>query len=83
MSFDELPEIDYDSYEINVVDGVYEISGPYTQKLISAVNFGDDESVAYFQRCIRNRGIIDELEKMGIEEGDTVRFDDIEFDFIH
>ena len=57
MSFDELPEIDYDSYEINVVDGVYEISGPYTQKLISAVNFGDDESVAYFQRCIRNRAL--------------------------
>ncbi len=76
-------KMDLESYEINIVDGVYEISGPYVKKLISAVNFGDDESVKYFQRCVKNKGIIDELEKMGIEEGDTVRFGDIEFDFVN
>ena len=81
IDFDE--KMDFESYEINIVDGVYEITGPYVKKLISAVNFGDDESVKYFQRCVKNKGIIDELEKMGVQEGDTVRFGDIEFDFVN
>lgn len=76
-------EIDYNEFEINVVDGVYKISGPFVDRLVSAVNFADDESLAYFQRRIRNRGIIDELKKLGIKEGDTVLFGDIEFDFIN
>ena len=60
-----------------------ELLRPYVKKLISAVNFGDDESVKYFQRCVKNKGIIDELEKMGVQEGDTVSIYDFEFDFVY
>ena len=80
---DEVDDTDYSAYEINVNNGIYEVSGPFVDKLISAVNFGDDESVAYLQRSIKSRGIIEELEKLGINEGDTVRFGDVEFDFIN
>lgn len=41
------------------------------------------ESLQYFQRVLINSGIIAELERMGIQEGDTVRILDFEFDFIH
>lgn len=81
--FIEDEEVDYESYSIEINDGIYEITGPYVDKLISAVNFGDDESVKYFQRSVKNKGIIDELIKMGIQEGDTVHFGDIEFDFVN
>ena len=43
----------------------------------------DYESLQYFQRVLIGLGVIEELEKMGIQEGDTVRIDDFEFDFIH
>ena len=83
IDFEEKEPIDYSAYEIKVADGVYEISGNFVDKLIASVNFGDDESVNYFHRAIKRRGIIDELEKMGIKDGDTVQFGDIEFDFIY
>ena len=42
----------------------------------------DYESLQYFQRVLRLSGIIDRLEEMGIEEGDTVRIFDFEFDYV-
>jgi len=76
-------EIDYSSYEIKKIGDIYEVSGPYVDKLLGSINFGDYESVSYFQRTIKNKGIIEELEKMGVNEGDTVRFGDMEFDFVN
>ena len=46
-------------------------------RLIASVNFGDDDSLAYFQRSIKKRGIIEDLEQRGIKEGDTVKCGDI------
>jgi len=42
----------------------------------------DYESLQYFQRVLRNTGIIDKLVEMGIEEGDTVSILDFEFEFV-
>lgn len=63
-------------------DGAYSVSGPFADRLVGSVNFDNDESVAFFQRTLRRRGIIDELVKAGCREGDTVRFSDIEFDYM-
>lgn len=63
-------------------DGVYSVSGPFADRLVGNVNFDNDESVAFFQRTLRRRGIIDELQEAGCREGDTVRFSDIEFDYM-
>ena len=46
------------------------------------VSYDDYESLQYFQRVLRLSGIIDELERMGINEGDTVSILDIEFDYM-
>lgn len=82
MVIEEDDEIDRNAYEIKNINGVYEVSGPFVDRLIASVNFGDDDSLAYFQRSIKKRGIIEDLEQHGIKEGDTVRVGDIEFDFV-
>ena len=42
----------------------------------------DYESLQYFQRVLRNSGIIDKLDEMGIQDGDTVSILDFEFDYV-
>lgn len=46
------------------------------------VDMDDYESLNYFQRVLRDRGIIARLEEMGIKEGDTVNIFGFEFDFV-
>ncbi|MGN1037148.1 MAG: Obg family GTPase CgtA, partial [Ruminococcus sp.] len=46
------------------------------------VNMEDYSSLQYFQRVLRNSGIIDRLEEMGINEGDTVNIFGFEFDYV-
>ena len=52
------------------------------QRLIDSVNFEDEESMNWFHRQLRDRGIIDELRKKGAKEGSPVQLGDMEFDFI-
>ncbi len=69
-------------FTINNENGVYNVEGKWVQKIIGSTNFEDTESLQYFQRALKNKGVIEELEKMGIKEGDTVRIYDIEFDYM-
>lgn len=62
--------------------GVFVVEGPFVRRLVGSVNFDNDESAAYFQRTLRRRGIIDALVEAGCREGDTVRVEDIEFDYV-
>ena len=69
-------------FTIEMDEDVYVIDGPWIRKLLRGVNFGDRESLQYFQRAIRQKGVIEALEAKGIQEGDTVRIgDDMEFDY--
>ena len=47
-----------------------------------STNFDDAESLHFFQRQLRRRGVIDELEKAGVTEGDLVIMDDFQFEYI-
>ena len=67
---------------VNNVNGVYYVEGEWLMQLIDSVNFGDRESVAFFQRILRQSGVIDALTAKGCEDGDTVNIYDVEFDFI-
>ena len=64
--------------EINV----YLVEGKWIQKILGSVNFDDYESLQYFQRQLQKNGVINELEAMGIQEGDLVKLYDLEFDFV-
>lgn len=63
------------------VNGVYYVEAPRIINVINSINFNDYESMAYFQKILRNSGIIDALEKKGIKDGDTVNLYDVEFDY--
>ena len=62
-------------------DDCWYISGPWMERLLAAINFGDYESRMYFDRQLRKSGLFDRLEAMGIREGDTVSIYDIEFEY--
>lgn len=63
-------------------DDVYVVSGSWIEAVGGSVNFSDEESLQYFQRALKNHGVIDALVDEGIQEGDTVRIGDLEFDFV-
>ncbi len=61
---------------------VFIVEGNWVDKLVKSVNFNSHESVQYFQRSLKTKGVIDALEELGINEGDTVRIYDIEFEYV-
>lgn len=78
----EAPVVTIDtSFEVEMDDDVYVVSGESVELLVNSTNFDDVESLSYFQRMLRKSGIIARLEEMGINDGDTVRIDDVEFDY--
>lgn len=71
------------SYEITKENGIYCIDAQWLADILETVNIDDYSSLQYFQRVLRQSGIIDGLEEMGVQEGDTVRIYDFEFEFVH
>ncbi|HHW49745.1 MAG TPA: GTPase ObgE [Clostridiaceae bacterium] len=69
-------------FEITKENNVYVVTGSWAKKLVSSINFNDHESLQYFQRAIKKKGIVDALEEMGINEGDTVRIEGFEFEYV-
>lgn len=61
---------------------VFIVEGNWVRKVVRSTNFDVYESLQYFQRAIKSKGVVEALEKMGIQEGDTVKMYDFEFDYI-
>lgn len=70
-----------DELQIRHFDDLWVVEGPWLQRLMGSINFGDYESRMYFDRVLRQSGLFDRLEAMGIEEGDTVSIYDLDFEF--
>jgi GTP-binding protein len=51
-------------------------------QVLGSVNMNDYESLQYFQRVLRQSGIIDALEDAGVREGDTVTLCGYSFDYM-
>ena len=93
---DELPELESfeeqevdvysldetEPFEVTKENGEYVLSGPAVDKLLNRVNPDDYESLQYFQRALRKLGMIDALREQGVQDGDTVRMGDWDFDFV-
>lgn len=78
-----IPEEKRFTYEINEVEeGIFEITGSFVDRLLASVNVNDPDSLRYFHKVLRNKGIIDELKEMGIQDEDIVRLNDFEFEFL-
>ncbi|HNX28269.1 MAG TPA: GTPase ObgE [Syntrophomonadaceae bacterium] len=69
------------AFVIEIVDGVFEVSGKRIEKLAAMTNFDSEEGLQRFQRTINRMGLEDALREQGIQAGQTVRIKDLEFDY--
>lgn len=68
-------------FVINRVNNTYIVSGDKVEKLFKMTNFNTEEAMDRFAKKLRHMGIDEELEKMGIQEGDIVKIMDYEFEY--
>ncbi len=60
---------------------VFVVEGPKIEKMLGYTNLDSEKGFAFFQRFLKDGGILDELENAGIQEGDTVRMYGFDFDY--
>ncbi len=76
------PEIDTsEPLDIRRDDDTWLVEGPWLQRLMANINFSDYESRMYFDRMLRQSGLFDTLEQMGIEDGHIVSMYNLEFEY--
>ncbi len=79
----ETQENDGNSFTVfRTDDGAFNIDAPWLVDILATSNLDDYSSLQYFQRRLQDSGIIDELERRGVKEGDTIRIEDFEFDYV-
>lgn len=66
--------------EINE-DGEYVVEGPKIEKMLGYTNIDSEKGFLFFQRFLKEQGILEKLETLGIQEGDTVRMYGLMFDY--
>ena len=83
FDYDELMDNPNESFEVSInEDGVYVVNGPKIDKMLGYTNLESEKGFDFFQKFMKRSGVLDELEKLGIEEGDTVIVGDyLEFDY--
>jgi GTP-binding protein len=72
---------DKNAFTVTMDEDVYVVEGEFLERLINSVNFDDYDSISYFQKNMKDRGVYKKLEEMGIEDEDIVRILDIEFEY--
>ncbi|MBR3786356.1 MAG: GTPase ObgE [Firmicutes bacterium] len=68
-------------YTSRADDGAYVLEGQQLQKIFDSTNFNDMGSLRYLYKYIEKSGAIDKFLEMGLEEGDTIRIGDFEFEY--
>jgi len=62
-------------------EGVYRVEGPKIDRMLGYTNLEDEQGFMFFQNFLKENGIIDKLEELGIEEGDAVALYNLQFDY--
>ena len=68
-------------FEVEVNKNEFIVKGPAIERLMRKVNIQDRESMHYLQKSLNSIGVDDELRRLGIKEGDTVKILDWEFEW--
>ncbi len=76
----ELKE-DKAKFEVRKEGEIYIVEGPAIERILGRTNMADNESLYYFQKCLKEYGIEDELRRSGVQEGDIVKFGNWEFEW--
>ena len=72
---------DYGEFDIQHENNVWLVSGMWIERMVGNINFDDYESRNYFDQLLRKSGLFAKLEEMGIQDGDVVSIDDLEFEY--
>ncbi len=67
--------------EYNAKDNEYVVEGPRIEKMLGYTNLESERGFKFFQEFLKDNGILDELEALGIQEGDTVRMYGLAFNY--
>ncbi len=76
MYLDEPYTVSYDEETDEFV-----VEGPRIEKMLGYTNIESEKGFLFFQRFLKDQGILEELEGLGIQEGDTVRMYGLSFDY--
>ena len=80
LDFHDNPDLPFEaSYKEE--DAVYVIAGPRIERMLGYTNLESEKGFEFFQKFLKTNGILDQLEALGIGEGDTVRMYGLEFDY--
>ena len=62
-------------------DDMYIVEGPRIERMLGYTNLESEKGFEFFQKFLKENGILEELENLGIEDGDTVRMYGLQFDY--
>ena len=57
------------------------VEGPRIEKMLGYTNLDSEKGFAFFQKFLKDSGILEQLESAGIQEGDTVQMYGLQFDY--
>ena len=78
-AWDTVSELPYEVSQNE--EGEFVVEGPRIEKMLGYTNLESEKGFLFFQKFLREQGILDKLEAMGIQEGDTVRMYGLAFDY--
>ena len=67
--------------EYNAEEDEYVVEGPRIEKMLGYTNLDSEKGFLFFQNFLKNNGILEQLEELGIKEGDTVRMYGLSFNY--
>ena len=82
-SFRETEQLSFTVEKSSEEEGVYLVEGPKIERMLGYTNLEDEKGFLFFQRFMKENGILQQLEDLGIQDGDTVRVYGHEFDYYH
>ncbi len=81
--FPELHVFENEAYTVEYNDETHEyvVEGPKIEKMLGYTNIESEKGFLFFQKFLKEQGILKELEDLGIQDGDTVRMYGLSFDY--
>ena len=81
VEFMDDPELPFEVTKSEEEEHVFLVEGPRIEKMLGYTNLDSERGFAFFQKFLKDSGILEQLEEAGIQEGDTVRMYGLQFDY--
>ena len=80
IEFDDNPELPFEVWK-DEEENCFRVEGPRIERMLGYTNLESEKGFAFFQNFLKENGILEQLEALGITDGDTVRLYGLEFDY--